>query len=107
MPDEWETARGLDPNDASDAAGDYLGQGYNNIEYYINDLTVDAFPKGTVTVSKTLSELGDNYTYASEDANAIKLSPTTISYAEDLILPTSGSCIIVLSHGQAALRILL
>ena len=91
MPDEWEAARGLDPNDASDAAGDYLGQGYNNIEYYINDLTVDAFPKGTVTVSKTLSELGDNYTYASEDANAIKLSPTTVSYAEDLTLPTSGS----------------
>ncbi len=51
MPDEWEIARGLDPEDASDATGDYLGQGYNNIEYYINDLTVNAFPEGTVIPS--------------------------------------------------------
>lgn len=51
MPDEWELARGLNPKDASDANGDYCGQGYTNIEYYINDLTVDSFPAGTVTLS--------------------------------------------------------
>lgn len=51
MPDEWELARGLNPNDASDTNGDYCGQGYTNIEYYINDLTVNAFPEGTVTPS--------------------------------------------------------
>lgn len=51
MPDEWEKARGLDPNDASDTNGDYCGQGYTNIEYYINDLTVDSFPEGVVKVS--------------------------------------------------------
>ncbi|MCM1132049.1 MAG: carbohydrate-binding protein [Ruminococcus flavefaciens] len=51
MPDEWELARGLDPNDASDYNGDYCGQGYMNIEYYINDLTVDSFPEGVVTLS--------------------------------------------------------
>ncbi|MDE6730676.1 MAG: carbohydrate-binding protein [Oscillospiraceae bacterium] len=51
MPDDWEIARGLNPDDASDATGDYCGQGYNNIEYYINDLTVNAFPEGTVTLS--------------------------------------------------------
>lgn len=56
MPDEWEIARGLNPNDASDATGDYLGQGYNNIEYYINDLTVNSFPEGVVTLSKTLND---------------------------------------------------
>lgn len=57
MPDDWELERGLDPNDPTDYMGDYLGEGYNNIEYYINDLTVDAFPKGVVTISKTLKEL--------------------------------------------------
>lgn len=51
MPDEWELARGLNPNDASDTNGDYCGQGYTNIEYYINDLTADSFPEGVVTLS--------------------------------------------------------
>lgn len=51
MADDWELARGLNPNDPSDYAGDYCGQGYMNIEYYINDLTVDSFPEGVVTLS--------------------------------------------------------
>ncbi len=51
MADDWELARGLNPNDASDTNGDYCGLGYTNIEYYINDLTVDSFPEGVVTPS--------------------------------------------------------
>ncbi|MBR3630368.1 MAG: carbohydrate-binding protein, partial [Oscillospiraceae bacterium] len=51
MDDAWEEARGLNPGDPTDYKGDYLGDGYMNIEYYINDLTVDAFPAGTVQVS--------------------------------------------------------
>lgn len=51
MPDEWEKDRSLNPNDPADASGDYLGLGYTNIEYYINDLTVEAFPKGIVELS--------------------------------------------------------
>lgn len=57
MPDEWEEARGLNPNDASDTNGDYCGQGYTNIEYYINDLTIDSFPVGVVTPSPEIAEL--------------------------------------------------
>ncbi len=38
MPDDWETAHGLNPNDASDANGDADGDGYTNIEEYINGL---------------------------------------------------------------------
>ena len=55
MPDSWETARGLNPNSASDATGDYQGKGYNNIEYYSHDLTIDSFPKGTLTLSPELT----------------------------------------------------
>lgn len=51
MDDDWELLRGLDPNDPTDTNGDYCGEGYTNIEYYINDLTVDAFPQGVVTPS--------------------------------------------------------
>lgn len=51
MADDWELARGLNPNDSSDYKGDYCGKGYMNIEYYINDLTVDSFPEGVVELS--------------------------------------------------------
>ncbi len=54
MPDEWELERGLNPNSASDMNGDYCGLGYTNIEYYLNDLTVNAFPEGVVTLSPTI-----------------------------------------------------
>lgn len=39
MPDEWETANGLNPNDASDANKDCTGDGYTNIEKYINGIS--------------------------------------------------------------------
>ncbi|MCR5717900.1 MAG: carbohydrate-binding protein [Oscillospiraceae bacterium] len=51
MDDAWELARGLSPDDPTDYKGDYLGDGYMNIEYYINDLTVNSFPKGVVKTS--------------------------------------------------------
>jgi len=38
MPDQWEAARGLNPKDASDAAADRDGDGYTNLEEYINSL---------------------------------------------------------------------
>ncbi|KAA6347770.1 hypothetical protein EZS27_004794 [termite gut metagenome] len=38
MPDAWEKANGLNPNDASDAVKDCTGDGYTNIEKYINGI---------------------------------------------------------------------
>ncbi|HYH56907.1 MAG TPA: polysaccharide lyase [Anseongella sp.] len=38
MPDEWEERYGLDPRDPSDAGGDMNGDGYTNIEKYINGI---------------------------------------------------------------------
>lgn len=53
MPDEWETANGLDPHDASDANKDCTGDGYTNIEKYIN---------GISTVQKIdWTDLSNNY----------------------------------------------
>lgn len=39
MPDEWEKKHGLDPNDPSDANKDCTGDGYTNIEKYINGIS--------------------------------------------------------------------
>jgi hypothetical protein len=38
MPDEWEKKYGLNPNDSSDAVKDLNGDGYTNIEKYINGI---------------------------------------------------------------------
>jgi hypothetical protein len=40
MPDEWETACGLNPNDAGDGNGTGDG-GYTNLEIYLNSLVAD------------------------------------------------------------------
>ena len=42
MPDEWETKHGLDPNDALDNKADQDGDGYTNIEEFINGTEPDA-----------------------------------------------------------------
>ena len=38
MPDSWETAHQLNPNDATDAVKDRDGDGYTNIEEFINSV---------------------------------------------------------------------
>jgi hypothetical protein len=38
MPDAWEKSHGLNPNDAADASADANGDGYTNIEDFINGL---------------------------------------------------------------------
>lgn len=53
MPDEWEKANGLNPNDPSDANEDCTGDGYTNIEKYIN-----AIP---TTVKIDWRNLNNNY----------------------------------------------
>jgi len=46
LPDAYETANGLDPNDASDASGDLDGDGISNLDEYTNgsDPTKDELP---------------------------------------------------------------
>ena len=43
MPDDWERKNGLNPNDASDANGDLTGDGYTNIEKYINGISTNHY----------------------------------------------------------------
>jgi len=62
MPDSWELSKGLNPNSAADANGDYNGDGYTNIEKYINELgnTANVFRTPNlngVAISKTEIDL--------------------------------------------------
>ena len=42
MPDEWETAHGLNPADPADGNGTNLSKvGYTNLEMYLNELAGD------------------------------------------------------------------
>lgn len=43
MPDAWETARGLNPANPNDR-NTINGQGYTNLELYLNELAASAFP---------------------------------------------------------------
>ncbi len=38
LPDAWERSRGLDPDDATDGSADGDGDGYTNLEDYLNSL---------------------------------------------------------------------
>jgi hypothetical protein len=38
IPDDWERAHGLDPNDARDGPADPDRNGYTNLEAYLNSL---------------------------------------------------------------------
>ena len=42
MPDDWETKHGLEPKNPADAAGDLNGDGYTNIEDFLNGLDPNA-----------------------------------------------------------------
>ncbi|TDQ34584.1 FIMAH domain-containing protein [Aureibacillus halotolerans] len=46
MPDEWELAHGLDPDNSSDRNADRNGDGYTNLEDYLNELAAPGFPDG-------------------------------------------------------------
>ena len=41
MPDDWERKLGLDPEDPDDRNGDIIGNGYTNLENYLNELAGD------------------------------------------------------------------
>lgn len=46
MPDEWETAHGLNPKDATDGAKYNLDARYTNLEMYLNGLVNHLYPEG-------------------------------------------------------------
>lgn len=56
MPDDWELKHGLDPHNQADAAGDLNGDGYTNIEDFLNGLDPGA-PKANWPTPRTYVDL--------------------------------------------------
>lgn len=59
MPDGWESARGLNPNDASDGGGYRLSNLYPNLEVYLNSLVADITSEQNEGGSPNYSEFED------------------------------------------------
>ncbi len=52
MADEWELAHGLDPTSPKDRNGDFNGDGFTNLEKYLNSLTPENKFSGAETQSR-------------------------------------------------------
>jgi hypothetical protein len=80
MPDSWETARGLNPNLATDRNG-YNVNGYTNIENYLNGDSIVA--KGTVnTCVASKAFVASNtagWIHAKDTASSILISTDTLN----------------------------
>lgn len=80
MPDEWEQARGLNPQ-ADDSAQDRDGDGYSNVEEYINSLTnsstVPPPPSSQNPIFTSSTSSGKVGTIAFADEDVLLHNPTT------------------------------
>jgi hypothetical protein len=81
MPDAWETAHSLNPNDASDGNADQDNDGYTNLESYL------AAMAGNTTTADTTAPMPNPMTFASAPAGA---SSSTITMTATTAADDSG-----------------
>lgn len=89
IPDEWEKANGLNPNDSTDGAK-ITADGYSNLEHYINSLVQDIVDKGNAGSSAKML----NGTLTTADA-AVQLPAYDPNYVpepdpDDVVTPDPG-----------------
>lgn len=89
IPDEWEKANGLNPNDPTDGAK-ITADGYSNLEHYINSLVQDIVDKGNAGTSAKML----NGTLTTADA-AVQLPAYDPNYVpepdpDDVVTPDPG-----------------
>ena len=71
MPDEWELAHGLNPNDPEDRNGQLNGAGYTNLEIYLNSIVSNGTENPTVQItSPSINTITDAGTTITIDAQA-------------------------------------
>ena len=70
MPDAWETANGLNPNDASDGP-QKVANGYTNLENYLNSLVAD------ITAAQNVGGTVEGDIEYADVVNGYEISPVT------------------------------
>ncbi len=80
IPDAWETANGLDPNNAADARTSTLDPAawYTNIEVYINSLTQTVMKAGNADALTSVADYWPAYVKENGETSAAENSPTGI-----------------------------
>jgi hypothetical protein len=94
MSDAWETAHGLNPSSAADGSGDYNGDGYTNLEKYLNSLADDACGGSTPSIPPETTDAG--IVQPSDAANpvadaSVPPGKDTAPPSPDVFIPTSDT----------------
>ena len=103
MPDEWETANGLDPNDASDALAytlDTEKKYYTNLEVYLSSVVEDIMKAENKDAQSTVDEY---YPKSVKTAQTITATATYALAAGDTF--TAGQTVDVKADGETVATI--
>jgi hypothetical protein len=77
MPDAWESAHGLNPLDPEDRNGDLNGDGFTNLEDYLNRLTIRKDfvlpPADLIAYQTSLSQIDLNWKENSQNENGFSI----------------------------------
>jgi hypothetical protein len=109
MPDDWERRHGLDPRDPTDARGDLNGDGYTNIEEFLNDRD-PALPPSPPTAAgavpdrlSVVREAGGDRLTLVWDASCLTEDTDYEIYRGDLGAYPSHSALFCSTNGQTTL----
>ena len=90
MPDAWETANGLNPNDANDAKTYTLDRKgyYTNVEVYCNSLVQDIMLAGNADATSAVNEYYP--AYKKEDGTQVEAIEQDNTAIEDIVIPSDA-----------------
>ena len=114
MPDAWEIARNLNPNNANDRNVDPDGDGYTALEDYLNGLVNHLYPQPAVTIVATASggalfswdnQLNDRVAEVASDLSSwseLPGAPSGSHGSHELEAPADGPQFLRLSQANQA-----
>ena len=88
MPDEWERRQALNPSDPGDGSQDADGDGYTNVEEYLNELAGDQAPP-TSGCSLFVAANGSDANDGRSEANSLQ----SIRRAAEVVQPGEVVCV--------------